>query len=183
RRRGETGAALKLLDEVLEESPRDALALALRARCRHQTCDYPGAVEDAAAGLEAARAGGLGPEEGAACARAWLEVLTELGRTSEALEKLGTPPALLRPKQDARDAWALGDALLSCGRRAEAKQRFQEGREARGEEWEAVFAGARCERALGLFERAAKTLTRADELSGKSGVGSDPDVLVELGDV
>jgi predicted Zn-dependent protease len=181
RRRGENAAALAALDEVLAESPDDAVARALRARCRYQACDYSGAVEDARAALAAAQGGTLGAEDARTARRAWLEILTELGRASEALALGGTA---LRSSGDARDAWALGHALLSAGRRAEATEAFRAGAESgAGEEWEQVFARARCERALGLFERAARTLVQADELASAGRTGSDPDVLVELGDV
>jgi predicted Zn-dependent protease len=182
RRRGEHRRALDELDEILAECPLDAATRALRARCRYQACDYPGAVEDARAALEAAQAGTLDPEDAWACRRAWLEILTELGRAAEALDALGAAEA--GPTRDPRDAWALGHALSAAGRRADARKRFLEGAEARDrDEWQQVFARARCERALGLFERAAKTLVRADELAGARGSSSDPDVLVELGDV
>jgi len=89
RRRGENAAALAALDEVLAERPDDAVARALRARCRYLACDYSGAVEDARAALSAAQGGALGAEDARACQRAWLEILTELGRASAALAELG----------------------------------------------------------------------------------------------
>jgi tetratricopeptide (TPR) repeat protein len=184
RRRGENAAALGELDDVLEESPDDAESRALRARCRYQACDYSGAVEDAREALEAARKGALEPDGARACQRAWLEILTELGRAAEALDALDGLPSPLQPAVDARDAWALGHARASVGRRDEAKKAFLAGAESgASQDFERVFAQARCERALGLFERAARTLVQADELASARRVGADPDVLVELGDV
>src|SRR5262245_28984205 len=184
RRRGENGAALGMLDKILEEIPDDATAHALRALCRYQTCDYSGAVEDARTALEAAREGGLAPDDARACQRAWLWILTELGRASEAMTALDGLGAVLQPARDARDAWALGRAHASVGHRVEARKLFQAGAESgAAEDWEQVFARARCERALGLFERAARTLVQADELASARRGGADPDVLVELGDV
>src|SRR5262245_10326679 len=155
RRRGENQRALGELDEILGENPGDHAARALRARCRYHACDYDGAVEDARAALAASQEGALEPDLAASCQRVWLEVLSELGRGGEALAALARPGSPLRPAEDPRDAWALGHALASAGHRTEARERFQEGLEATAaEDWEQVFARARCERAAGLFERA-----------------------------
>ena len=184
RRRGENAAALAELDQILEESPDDAASRALRARCRFQACDYSGAALDAGEALEAVRRGGLEPDEARACQRVWLEILTELGRAPEALSALGGLSPFLKPPLDARDAWALGRAQAWAGRREEADKTYLAGAEASAEDdWEQVFDTARCERALGLFERAARTLVQADELASARRAGSDPDVLVELGEV
>jgi tetratricopeptide (TPR) repeat protein len=180
RRRGEVTSALARIDEVLEEVPGDAWARALRARTRFDACDYAGAVEDARAALAAGLSGALAPERASACARAWLEVLTELGREEEALAALAAEHAPLRPGVDPRDAWALGSALAAAGRRASAKETFRRGAEARSEGWEELLARARCERALGLIERAARSLVQADE---RRRPGAEPDVLAELADV
>lgn len=181
-RRGDNAAALRDLDDVLAETPGDAATRALRARVRFALCDYPGAVEDARAALEPALAGTLAPEDASACARAWLDVLSELGRAGEALEALGAGRSSLRPATDPRDAQALGAALLAAGRRAEARAVQRQGAEARAEAWDELLARARCERALGLFERAARTLVQADERTSPR-PGSEPDVLVALGEV
>ncbi len=182
RRRGENGEALATLDEILAEAPSDSVTQALRARARLEACDYPGAVADARVALAAARAGGLEPEDAAACLRTWLDVLTELGREEEALAELGDARAGLRPAQDARDALALAGALAAAGKRAEAHELFRQGAEAPAQGWEALLARARCERALGLIERAARTLVSADEAAASLG-SAEPDVLVELGEV
>jgi Flp pilus assembly protein TadD len=182
RRRGRAGDVLRDLDLVLEEVPEDAAARALRARCRFELCDYDGAVEDARAALDAAAGQGFSPEEAATSARAWLEIASELGRASEALS--GPAGSFLRPATDPRDALALGRALASVGRREDARTAFRQGAEARQPEaWEELFARARCERALGLFERAARTLVRADEVARGGRDGTEPDVLVELGQI
>lgn len=183
RRRGENADALRELDGILEEFPEDALTQALRARARFEACDYAGAIEDARAAVAAASR--LTPEDAAACARAWVELSTELGRAEEALRQLDAlaPGKLLRPGRDARDAWALGAALMAVGKRADAREAYRLGAEGRtAEHWEEHLARARCERGLGLFERAARTLVRADELASAGG-SSEPDVLVELGEV
>ncbi len=182
RRRGETSAVLRELDEVLAETPEDAATRALRARVRFASCDYPGAVEDAQAALQIALAGKLSSEDASACGRAWLEILSELGRAREALEALGAGYSGLRPAQDVRDAQALGATLVAAGRREEGLALQRQGAESRGGAWEELLARARCERALGLFERAARTLVQADERT-RPRPGSEPDVLVELAEV
>ena len=182
-RRGEHRAALATLDEILGDAPDDPATQALRARARFEACEYEGAVADARAALGAVQAGLLAPEEASACLGTWLDILTELGREEEALAGLGAARRHLRPEQDPRAALALGRALAAAGRRAEARALFLQGAEApAGESWQILFARARCERALGLIERAARTLVSADERAGALG-SAEPEVLVELGEL
>jgi tetratricopeptide (TPR) repeat protein len=179
RRHGDLRAALETLDEVLAADPEDHLARALRARCRLQAGAYAAAEEDARAALEGARRDSPGPEALAECARVLCTLLVELGRAPEALQLLEAG-GLLRPGEDARDAWTLGCALSEAGQRSQARAVFQAGIEAgAAPTWEGLFARARCQRANGLFERAAETLVEADRLAS-AGEGSEPDVLVEL---
>ncbi len=177
RRHGENRQALETLDEVLEEDPLDHASRALRSRCRMQACDYEGAESDARAAVEGARSGALEAEAAAGCARASVDLLVELGRAGEAL---GPERGLLRPEEDPRDSWTLARALLEAGRRSEARAVLRLGADSRVDTgWEPIFARARCQRALGFFERAAETLVAADRRSTDER-GVEPDVLVEL---
>jgi len=186
RRRGELATALSDLDGVLTDTPDDVLSRALRVRCRQEATDYAGALEDAQVVLTAVRGGALEAADAARCARTWLELVTELGRAGDEPEALAATIQALQPERDGRDALALGRALASLGRRAEARAAFQKGAQASAAaDWEALLARARCERALGFFERAAKSLVAADEAARgrRSRSSSEPDVLIELGDV
>ncbi|HEX6882008.1 MAG TPA: tetratricopeptide repeat protein [Planctomycetota bacterium] len=183
RRRGEHLRVRDELDEALGENPADAGARLLRARCRFQACDYEGALADARAVLEASRGLAPGAPLAAAGPRLLLELGAELGLAAEALAELGAARAHLDPAQDARDAWALGRALAEAGELASAREVWRQGLEVSAEGgFEGLLARARCERALGLIERAARSLVRADQLASAA-EGPEADVLVELGEV
>jgi len=183
-RRGENEELTADLDAFLEECPDDAATRALRARSRFLACAYDEALEDARRAFQDARTKAVHPLGAADCVRTWLDLERELGHAAQAVETLGDARALLSPERDPRDALALGRALLEAGRRPEALEVLRTGME-RGSGatgWEQLFARARCERLLGLFERAARTLVQADEAAAR-GAGVEPDVLVELGDL
>lgn len=182
RRRGERADALDILDEVLGEAPGDAWSRLLRARCLRDLCTWDEALAEAERTFTAAEVGG-DRELLAAAARLWAELLVDLGRPQEALGVLDRAGAALAPAQDARDAWALGRALGEAGRRAEAREAYLAGSAAAGPPtWNGLFARARCERALGFFERAARSLVEADKLA-EADDGTEPDVLAELGSI
>lgn len=190
-RRGELRDVQDLVDEVLEEEPDEGWALFFRGRLRLERCEYETALSDLehslgralAAPASSGSASGADPELAGAAARGLAEALVELGRPRDASEVLGRAGALIDPARDARDAWSAGSARLEAGERAKAREAFQAGADAPGPEtWEGRLARGRCERALGFFERAARSLVEADRLASE-GEGTEPDVLAELGNL
>ncbi|MEM7306877.1 MAG: tetratricopeptide repeat protein [Planctomycetota bacterium] len=188
RRLGELREVLDLLDEVLTDAPGDPWSLLLRGRVRFEQCRYEDALADVGRAFQsaletdtdvvAADAELLG-----AAARSWSEMLVELGRAPEGIAVLERAGAALQPEADARDALAFAHALREAGRREEATELYRAGAEAAGPStWQGRLARARCERALGFFRRAARSLVDADKLASE-GSGVEPDVLAELGDV
>ena len=180
RRRGKHEERIATLEEILAEEPDLVEGHVLLARSQLAQADYARAEEEARAALSAAEEADQGAN-GVAAARVLAETLVELGRAGEALAVLEGARFPLKPVEDARDAWAIGRAALESGRRDQAFTAFQQGAASAGEKtWEVLFDRARCQRALGFFERAAQTLVSADKLAGGAG-GVEPDVLVELG--
>jgi len=175
-RRGEVIEALDTLDEVLEEAPGDKGSRALRARARWQRGEVGGALED----LEQLLAMGAAPPE---AVRLRIELATELGQTQSLEARRADLAARLDPARDPRDAWVLARFALEAGRRDEGEAELRRGADSQVEgDWEVLLARARCQRALGLLERSAETLVAADALA-RAGDGSEPDVLVELGEL
>ena len=178
----------EILAEVLEEVPGDPWSLVLRARLRFETCDYPGALADGRAAFEAAlnaspEAARAEPELLPSAARTRARILVELGRAAEAVQVLEAAGGALNPEADARDAWALGNALGQAGERQRSREVLRQGAEADGPAtWQGYLARARCERSLGFFQRAARSLVNADRVAAE-GMGYEPDVLAELGQV
>jgi len=173
-RRGEGAEALETLDEVLAEQPADKGARSLRAEARWRRGDTAGALAD----LEEMLARGEAPP---AAVRLRFELATELGRPDELEPRRADLEARLAPGEDPRDAWVLARHALEAGRRPAAEAWLRRGAESSREgDWEVLLARARCQRALGGLERAAETLVAADALA-RAGDGSEPDVLVELG--
>ncbi len=188
-RRGELRDAFDILDEVLEEVPGDAAARTLRARARFERCEYEDALADAERAFRDALTVEPTPERPAdrellaETARRYAHMLVELGRAAEALTVLGEAGGSLIPEADSRDAWAVGRARLEAGDGEAADGLFRQGAEAPGPRtWQGFLARARCQRALGFFQRAARSLVEADKLATKDD-GTEPDVLAELGDV
>ncbi|MCZ6596969.1 MAG: tetratricopeptide repeat protein [Planctomycetota bacterium] len=183
RRRGELADALEALDEVLEEEPGDAWSLATRGLIRFERCEYEAALADVGRALAQADQAVANDAELTRAARALAGMQVELGRASDALATLAGAGAAIDPDTDARDAWIVGSAALAAGERERALEAFRRGGEASGPKtWEGLLARARCQRRLGFFERAARTLVEADVLAEKSD-GIEPDVLAELGGV
>lgn len=183
-RRGALREAEELLGEVLAEVPEDPWALGYRGRARFERCAYAEALTD----LQAALTLALGarppdPEVVASVAASLSASLVELGRPADALAALARAGEFLDPAADSRVALALGLAHQEAGARAEARQAFQAGADAAGPRTAlGLFARGRCERSLGFYERAARSLVEADRLATE-GAGPEPDVLAELGSV
>jgi tetratricopeptide (TPR) repeat protein len=181
RRHGELRGALRSFDELLEDDPDDALSRSLRALCRLEQGDPESALLDARRAVEDAEQGA--PATRRACARTLSRLLLRAGRSAEALSALRQIESLLAPGSDARDAWALGQALWADGQREEARAVLDKGAQSRLDApWEQLLAKARCERRLGFLERASHTLVAADDRARAAG-GAEADVLVELGDI
>ncbi|HED64449.1 MAG TPA: hypothetical protein ENJ09_02730, partial [Planctomycetes bacterium] len=184
RRRGKLRALAGDLEEILDETPSDFLALSLRARVAFDRCDYGAALRDGKAAFAAA----LQVEDATASERAltarnlaWMRL--ELGRAPKALAGLEEASDALDVDADPRDAWILARALLANGRRAAAVDTLRAGAEAQGRfDWQMLLAQARCQQRLGRIREAASTLVAADKLA-RRGEGSEPDVLVFLGQV
>lgn len=179
RRRGALSAALRSAEDQLEETPRHAGALLLRARCKADSAEYTAALEDARAALEAARGSerALVPD----ALRLAAGLLLELGRSAEAARLLDGQA--LDPEHDARDAWTLGRLAWVRGDRPAARVFLQAGART-GEEqgWEGLLERARCQRKLGDLSAASETLVAADAKAHAEG-SSEPDVLAELADL
>ena len=178
RRRGDLRRAQRTLREHLEEDPADAASRTLLALCLADSAELAEALVEARRALEDA------PPEGdlwRACARNLAALLLTAGRYREALDVLQEAP--LEPSVDARDAWMLGRALQSAGEGGRAAGVLRVGLESdAGGSWERLLARARCERRLGLLERASRTLIEADRAAARD-LGSEADVLVELAGV
>ncbi len=186
RRRGETRQAMRLISEHLAEDPSDGQSLLIRSAVQFDLNRYDKALLDAQAAIEvfeqsrrSDRASSLAQAQ-----RQELEVLLELGRNVEALERLRE--GVLDPRRDARDAVLAARTQLGMGLRSEARASYEAGvQSAAAGDWRKLLAVARCQVAVGLYEAAARSLVEADRASSKpypegSG-GSEPDVLVELG--
>ena len=193
RRRGRLRVVIADLDEIIDESielggddeaPGDRRALWLRALARRDASEWAGAEADARAAFRATSDDpGAPAEELSRTARTLASILVQRGRASEALEVFERAGGAVRPDVDARDAWGRGSARLELGQRAEAMADFELGAIASGTRtWDVLLDQARCQRALGRFQEAASTLVAADRLA-KDGLGVEPDVLVELGEV
>jgi len=178
RRRGDLRRAERTLAEHLDEDPADAASRTLMALCRADAGEWTEALAEARRALEdAPPAGDLARE----CARNLGSLLLTLGRYDEALDVLEAAP--LEPGVDPRDAWVLGRALRSTGEVGRALEVLRVGLEGdAGSSWELLLGRARCERRLGFLERASRTLIEADRAAAR-GLGSEPDVLVELAGV
>jgi len=188
RRHGDSRAILGLLDEVLFEVPDDPWSLLLRGETRHRLAEYAAAEPDLARAFELAlssdpQVARSRPELLGAAARGLAALRTDLGRAGEAIDVLERAGAAVDPTRDTRDGWALGRALLEAGRREEALVALRAGADAPGPDtWRGSLARGRCENALRLFERAARSFVAADK-AALDGLGAEPDVLAELGDL
>jgi len=181
RRHGALDAAVDELTEILEEDPGDIRSRALFARCLLDQCEYDEALVESERALEEARAEG-DSETLRRVLRVRGRILLELGRVVEALEEAegieGFEPGL-----DPRDALVFGRLLVEAGRREEGEALLFEGAESpAGELWQQVFARGLCQDELGFFERAARTIVKAEKLAF-DGEGVEPEVLVALGNV
>lgn len=185
RRRGEVRDALRILSEHVDEEPSDTRARTLRALCWVEESDWERALADARRAFDECLAAGTPGEADhlAETARNLANVLTELGRDGEALAALESAGGAIRPETDARDALALGGALLEAGRREEAFDAFRAGAGTGDDQvWQALVAKARCQQRLGRLERASYTVQAADQKALAQG-RDEPDVLVAYGDL
>ncbi len=178
--RGSLSAARGILRELLDELPDDAATRTLLAQCRWGTDDPVEVLRDAQRAFDDALKVPAAAEVLGTCARNLATMLTEVGRAEEALEVLSRAGGALQPTRDPRDAWVLGVARLEAGQAPSARAAFELGAgTGAGEDWEQLLARGRCERQLERFTAASVSLVRADRAAG----GSQPDVLVELGDL
>ena len=183
RRHGKTREALRLLDQHLADESTDAASRCLRARCRFDEADYARALKDAQQARADALAGSAEPELRASCVRMEVEILLELGRSAQALERWDEARANMQPDRDARDAWLLGRLLTMHGEREAGRLAWEQGVQTADEQsWQALLARASCERAVGRLARASRTVVLADRLSQVQGE-AEPDALVALADL
>ena len=181
RRRGQGRAALRLLDEHVEDDPGDADALALRARVQFDLGHYAEARGDALAAWECARDTG-GPTATAAALELARQRI-EFGEAASAVALLEDPRAGLAPELHGAEAWLLARALREAGRRAESAEQLTAGaRTAAAQDWRDLLGKGRCLRALGRFQTASEVLVQADAAAARAD-GVEPDVLVELGEL
>ncbi|MFN0244809.1 MAG: tetratricopeptide repeat protein [Planctomycetota bacterium] len=188
RRRGRASEAQRRLAELLEETPADAEARALLARCLADRGEYATALTEARRALaDAAGSTRSGESVRALCAREVLATLLVLGRALEARELAAAEEARLSPARDARDAWLLAQTAKLAGDRARWKALLESGAGSGADQpWDGLLARARCQRELGLLAPASESLVQADEVARKgehNARQSEPDVLAALGDV
>ena len=173
RRRGDRGALSELAEWVGEE-PEDARLAVLYAR----------ALRDAGRWSEAAKAAERALESGAKfplevradAARVALELALMKGERLAAAQLAERCKEVLRPREDARDAWLLGRRLWEAGERGAARELWEGARRDGAADWERRLARARCERALGNLVAASAALLEAEDLCEG---GPEPDVLAE----
>jgi tetratricopeptide (TPR) repeat protein len=181
RRRGQARAALRQVEGLLEERPQDASAWALLVEILHQNSALAQARERGHEALARVR-DSADKEARAALVRALAGVELELGQPHEALLLLESARGPERPS-DERDLWVLGRAQWTAGQRERARASWREAADRVGAAtWQLLLARARCERALGLLERASQTLVECDRLPGAEPRG-EPEVLVELAEI
>ncbi len=190
RRRGRGSAARRRLSEILEEDPHDSQARRILALCRLDQGRYSQALEEAQSALATALQGADRPTA-AACARTAALVLGELGRSDEALALLagefeggtaGSVP-LLNVSGSARDALAMGTALLGSGDREAGLRVLESGLDVRRDaDWTEHLAAGRCAHRLGRLTLASRSFVLAERLA-RDGEGSEPDVLAALAGV
>jgi cellulose synthase operon protein C len=205
RRRGEARTAERRLTEILDEDKTDAESFVLRARCRVDQTQLAQALQDvhAASAILAApeksaapgaAPGPTGAGENAAEARAEnrrrlgaltlrteADILSLMGRSSEAVALLDKAAKSLAPALDARDAWSLGRALWQAGQRERARVVLGQGSECGDDQpWDGLWARGECQRRLGRLEAASQSFVRSLEVS-KAVDGDEPDVLAALG--
>ena len=185
RRRGEVRRAQRAFSELLEEEPADAESRLGLARCLVDQDQREEALAEArralgdARGLEGAARGRLR----AACARVVAAVCLSRGEADRAARELLALEGDLRPGHDARDALALGRALIATGDREGGRELFRKGANTpMVDSWEQLLAKGSCEHELGWLERASRSLVAADSAAIASG-SPEPDVLVALASV
>lgn len=184
RRRGDVKGALRRIDELLDEHPQDVEALVVRALCRFDQSNYAAALKDTALARDAA---GKTPALALAL-RTEARILTEVGRAGEAVDMLEKATGALNPAVDARDAWALGSAAWTAGRRATALRVLASGAGTGDDQtWDGVYARGLCQHRLGNLEDASKSFVlslNVAKAAANGAMGSDePDVLAALGDL
>lgn len=180
RRRGELPAARRILAELLADDPDDGRARLVLGRCRFDEDRVPDALREAERALEIAEEAG-DRALFAEAARDALRCRTELGDVAGGAALLDRAGAALGPSTDPRTAWVVGRFLSEAGRREAALAAYRAGAEAAAEGWAQHLDRARCERALGLFERASRSLVRGLAVSEAEGGVAEPDLLAELG--
>jgi len=179
-RRGQAASAVRRLDELLASDPADAEARVIRAQAGLDLGDLAAATQDARSAREAASAS---PSVRAAALRVLLTAGVTLGAPLAPLEIVRAEPNALEPGRDARDAWALGSALLEAGRRADAFATFERGAGTGADQsWEGLLARGLCQRRLGRLESASASLLAALEVTA-AGDGEEADVLAARGDL
>lgn len=187
RRRGRGAAARRRLSEMLRDDPGDAGARRIMALCHLDQGHHAQALEGARRALGDALSRGE-RSLAAACARTAARVLGELGRRDEALALLvgdfekpdGSHVPLLDASGSARDAWALGAALLASGDRDAGRRVLESGLDVRRDApWSEHLAAGRCAHGLGRLTLASKSFVRAERVAQAAG-GSEPDVLAAL---
>ncbi|MBK7642003.1 MAG: tetratricopeptide repeat protein [Planctomycetes bacterium] len=179
RRRGEFRSAIRAAEETLADTPGDARALLLRARCHADQDEYEAALADGKLALEAARK--AWPAVLPAALRSQAGLCLTLGRSVEAAGLLESEH--LAPALDARDAWALARVAAANGKHDEARTYLEAGAATGSDqEWGGLLDKARCQRRLGDLSGASETLVAADEKTRAEG-SSEADVLVELADL
>lgn len=185
-RRGEVGQAILSLEEILAEHPSTTAARLLLARGRFDRAEYTQALSEATRALADAVADPEAADPGLvrACARTLGEILIALGRAADAVETLERASSRLAPQTDARDAWALGSALWTAGRREKARALLGQGAATPdAQPWDALLARGHCQRRLARISDASKSIVLADEASAATEGGSEPEVLTALGEL
>ena len=180
-RRGQWGAARKLLKQHLEDDPEDGKSRALLALGWLRQERYEKAMGEAERSLGHLEAGS---EEAATAGRVWLRSLEELGREEGALELMtqGTLAAVLAPDRRVSDAWMKTRLLSALGQVDKAKEAALAGAGLPAETWQELLDRSRLERAAGDLVQSSRSLVEAMTLAEK-GEGMEPDLLVALGEV
>lgn len=190
RRRGHPESALRRLEELLDEHPKDGEARFLAARCELDLGRWDAAeasARQALAALDLAAGAPSAPELRAAAARVLGEILVARGRAAEALTALDDLGAETSAERDPRNAWIRGQALWEAGRREAALAVLATGSSGDGDArygfaWERTLARAACARRLGRIEESSRLLVQADEQAQADGA-AEPDVLALLGEL
>ncbi|MCY3002898.1 MAG: peptidase MA family metallohydrolase [Planctomycetota bacterium] len=171
-------SALAELSQWVEDEPGDVATRALYARALRDVGRWVDAAKQASKafedGAQAKR------EVRAQAARVWLEILIDLGDPKALAGAVKATESVLKPDEDARDAWLVGRARWTLGLGGEARDAWSLSARDRTRDWERLLSRARSARALGDLIGASKALVDAEEATGTA---REPDVLAELASV